>query len=93
MFNNGGSTITCVVRSMSEDGGRLGVEDSLSVPAAFTLQFSDGRAIDCVVAWRLLEQRARLKDRSGPILSADVAAAIAAGRRIKGDVGGDRHAS
>ena len=53
VFNNGASTVTCVVRNMSEGGARLGVEDGRSVPKAFTLQFSDGHAIDCLLAWRI----------------------------------------
>jgi len=52
VFNNEGSTLTCVVRNMSENGARLEVESGLGVPTAFTLKLSDGRAFECAIAWR-----------------------------------------
>ncbi len=53
VFKHGGSTLICVVRNLSDGGARLGVEDGLNVPETFTLQFEDGRAVECTVVWRL----------------------------------------
>ena len=52
VFNNATSTLTCVVRNMSESGARLEVESSVGVPTAFTLELRDGRAFECAVVWR-----------------------------------------
>jgi hypothetical protein len=52
VYNNEASTLTCLVRNISDSGARLEVENSLAVPATFTLKFSDGRALACSIAWR-----------------------------------------
>ena len=51
VFNNGSSTIACVVRNTSEQGARLVVESILGVPDAFNLRFGDGYAVSCAVLW------------------------------------------
>lgn len=53
VFNHGASSLSCLVRNLSEGGARPEVESSLGVPQTFVLYFSEGEAHqDCEVAWR-----------------------------------------
>jgi len=53
VFNHGASSLSCLVRNLSEDGARLELESSLGVPETFVLYFSEGETPrECVVAWR-----------------------------------------
>jgi hypothetical protein len=48
--NDGFSTITCVVRNMSESGALLRFQSVVGVPDTFQLVMDDGRKFDCRVA-------------------------------------------
>lgn len=48
--NEGFSTITCVVRNLSDHGALLRLTSVIGVPEAFQLVMDDGRTFDCVIA-------------------------------------------
>lgn len=43
VFNGGRSTLTCVVRNLSDTGALLKVEISAGIPGGFALRISGGR--------------------------------------------------
>lgn len=52
VFNHGSSTVNCVVRSISDEGASLEV-DNLGVPHHFTLVFNEGdQRFECEIVWR-----------------------------------------
>jgi hypothetical protein len=51
-FNDGRSTISCIVRNLSEHGARLRFDNVLGVPNRFTLVLQDDRHIPCLARWR-----------------------------------------
>ncbi len=52
-FNARHSTLPCTVRDLSEDGARIMVSGSVSIPDSFELFIElDGSWADCAVAWR-----------------------------------------
>jgi len=51
-FNDGRSTISCVVRNLSEEGALLRFTSVLGVPDQFVLAFDDGPRRDCKVLRR-----------------------------------------
>lgn len=51
-FNDGHSTIACLVRSLSDIGALLKVESVVGVPEQFDLVLNDGRAFHCRVSRR-----------------------------------------
>lgn len=56
-FNNRSSTLSCMVRDISETGARLRVSKDLAVPARFDLLIEvDGLEAPCTVAWRRGEE-------------------------------------
>lgn len=53
VFNQGFSTITCVVRNLTEGGAKLELDTMSGVPDEFTLVFDTGAAErTCSVRWR-----------------------------------------
>jgi len=53
VFNQGFSTIDCVVRNLTQGGARLQIESTSGLPDQFTLIFdSDRRECTCSVRWR-----------------------------------------
>ena len=56
LFNDGHSTIDCIVRDLSETGARLRVESVIGVPDHFELRASDGRSWHCHVRWRAMTE-------------------------------------
>ena len=52
VFNDGRSTITCVVRNLSATGALLRVESVLGVPPDFTLSMDDGTKYRCEMVRR-----------------------------------------
>lgn len=46
VFNDGRSTLTCVVRNLSDTGALLKVEISAGIPESFTLRF-DQKTVRC----------------------------------------------
>jgi len=53
VFNNGSSTIDCIIKNLSEGGARVQVENSMGIPTQFMLFLDDGGpAKSCVVKWR-----------------------------------------
>jgi hypothetical protein len=51
-FNGGQSTISCMVRNLSDIGALLQVDSVVGVPEHFDLLLSDGRAFHCWVSRR-----------------------------------------
>lgn len=51
VFNNGASSVECVVRDVSEKGARLLFTDTLGVPSEFDLS-TDEMERRCLVKWR-----------------------------------------
>jgi hypothetical protein len=52
VFNDGRSTIDCVVVNLSEGGARLRVVTPLGIPDSFVLRLSDSQVYKASVAWR-----------------------------------------
>ena len=52
VFNEGETSIDCVVRDVSANGARLVFDDTLGIPSAFKLVSSNGEEHPCVVKWR-----------------------------------------
>lgn len=52
VFNDGRSTISCIVREMSEAGAKLRFETVIGVPDKFVLVVHDGSRHACVARWR-----------------------------------------
>nr|WP_280172772.1 PilZ domain-containing protein [Hyphomicrobium sp. CS1GBMeth3] len=56
-FNNRSSTLSCMVRDISETGARLRVPKGQAVPSRFDLLIEvDGLEAPCAVAWRRGEE-------------------------------------
>ena len=55
VFNDGRSTISCIVRNMSDSGALLKVQISAGIPDSFTLRF-DQKSVGCVVVRRTLTE-------------------------------------
>lgn len=51
-FNDGRSTITCMVRNLSEHGARLRVESVIGIPDEFVLGLEHGARMAARVVWR-----------------------------------------
>ena len=52
VFNDGYSTIECLVRNLSEGGAQLKVESLLGIPDNFVLKLKDGGSAKAKVAWK-----------------------------------------
>ena len=52
VFNNGSSTISCVVRNLTAIGAKLQVETILGVPEKFSVQIMDSKVRPCRVIWK-----------------------------------------
>ena len=53
IFNNGGSTIDCVIKNISDDGARLEIGDAVALPAEFDLSVPHkGRTYRAHIMWR-----------------------------------------
>jgi hypothetical protein len=53
VFNNGSSSLSCIVRDLSDGGAKLELESSLGVPASFSVYLNlGGDPIECAVTWR-----------------------------------------
>jgi len=55
VFNDGRSTVTCVVRNLSDTGALLRVEISAGIPDHFALRF-DQKIVSCAVVRRTLTE-------------------------------------
>lgn len=55
VFNDGRSTLTCVVRNLSESGALLKVENSAGVPESFALRFEQ-KSVRCSAVRRTLTE-------------------------------------
>lgn len=51
-FNGGRSTITCIVRNLSEGGALLRVESVVGIPDEFILSLDHGPRLPSRVVWR-----------------------------------------
>jgi hypothetical protein len=52
VFHDGHSTLSCVIRNLSDTGARLQIANVVGVPAEFALHFDDGSLPrQCVVIW------------------------------------------
>jgi hypothetical protein len=52
-FNQGHSTLSCLVRDLSETGCRISAEGAVSIPDTFSLFVElDGLSAECEVTWR-----------------------------------------
>ncbi len=56
VFNDGRSTIDCLVRNLSAGGAKLEVPSSVGIPDDFDLVMADGSTKRCRVAWRKLTE-------------------------------------
>jgi hypothetical protein len=57
VFDDGHSTIECVIRNMSKGGAMLTVTNMWGVPNKFVLKFtSDSAMYECRVAWKRTPQ-------------------------------------
>jgi hypothetical protein len=56
IFRQGGSTMDCTVKNISESGARILVDQAIIIPEQFELQFLDGSRHACTVRWRKLTQ-------------------------------------
>lgn len=52
VFNDGRSTIECMVRNLSEGGAQLKVESLIGIPDAFVLKLRNGGSARATVAWK-----------------------------------------
>lgn len=52
VFNDGRSTIECVVRNLSEGGAQLIVESLIGIPDNFVLQLKGGSTAKATIAWK-----------------------------------------
>lgn len=53
IFNNGSSTMECLIKNVSADGMRLALDDSLSLPGEFDLEVPHkGRTYRARLVWR-----------------------------------------
>lgn len=52
VFNDGNSTINCVVRNLSETGALLRVDSPVGIPERFELKVSDGKAYAAIIVRR-----------------------------------------
>jgi hypothetical protein len=52
VFNNGFSTIECMVRNLSESGAQLKVESLNGIPDEFQLKLKDAGSARAKVAWK-----------------------------------------
>jgi hypothetical protein len=52
VFHDGHSTLSCVIRNLSDKGAKLQIANVLGVPAEFSLRFDDGSPPrQCAVIW------------------------------------------
>ncbi|WP_082480276.1 MULTISPECIES: PilZ domain-containing protein [unclassified Rhizobium] len=52
IFNDGRSTVDCILRNISDHGAKLSFNVVPAIPDRFRLTFSDGTTRSCSVAWR-----------------------------------------
>ena len=53
VFNQNFSTVNCIIRNLTEDGAKLEVEGTVTIPNRFRLVFdSGGPDRECEVRWR-----------------------------------------
>lgn len=56
VFNEGFSTIDCVIKDLSETGAKIRLENAVLIPATFDLVLSDNRTWNCRVRWRRMTE-------------------------------------
>ncbi|ESQ83284.1 hypothetical protein AEAC466_13615 [Asticcacaulis sp. AC466] len=56
VFNGGHSTITCLVRNLSEKGALIKLSSPMGVPDDIELHFDDGQHFDCHIVRRAIDQ-------------------------------------
>ena len=52
VFNDGRSTIECMVRNLSESGAQLKVESLIGIPDEFLLKLKEGAPARAKIAWK-----------------------------------------
>jgi len=52
VFNEGRSTIECMIRNLSEGGAQLKVESLIGIPDEFLLKLKEGAPARARVAWK-----------------------------------------
>lgn len=52
VFNEGRSTLDCVVRNISEGGAKLSFNQVADIPNVFHISLSDGAKKTCRIVWR-----------------------------------------
>lgn len=52
VFNDGRSTLDCVVRNISEGGAKLSFNQVAAIPDVFQISLSDGAKKTCRIVWR-----------------------------------------
>ena len=56
LFNNGASTIDCVIKNISQTGAKIDIVSTMSVPSEFDLEVPQrGRTYRCRMVWRTAE--------------------------------------
>jgi hypothetical protein len=57
LFNGGRSTMDCQIRNLSDQGAKLSMASTISVPDQFTIKLDQGGEIrKCQVSWRNLRE-------------------------------------
>ena len=51
MFNDGNSTVSCIVRELSATGARISLASTSGIPALFTLKMPGGANVLCRLIW------------------------------------------
>ncbi|NHT76424.1 PilZ domain-containing protein [Rhizobiaceae bacterium CRRU44] len=52
VFNEGSSTLDCVVRNISDGGAKLSFNQVAAIPDVFQISLSDGAKKTCRIVWR-----------------------------------------
>jgi hypothetical protein len=52
VFNDGRSTIECMVRNLSEGGAQLTVASVIGIPQTFVLKLNEGGRTQATIAWK-----------------------------------------
>ncbi len=56
VFNGGHSTISAVLRDLSDEGARIRVENTVSLPETMDILFDDGHRRPCRIVRRTLNE-------------------------------------
>jgi hypothetical protein len=55
LLHHGASVIDCTIKNLSPEGALIAVENAVTLPAEFDLEF-DGEKHHCTIAWRRIDR-------------------------------------